>query len=82
MAIRNTLRVDIEKGRTVRPGDDVIVTFDGVDCVGEVVTVHNGWYQCRIILDPLADWEAEPPPSQMSPVSYVMVREGAVKPCE
>lgn len=59
----------------MKPGDDVVVMFDGEECKGEVISIHNGWVHCRILIDPLGDWFQG---HHLSPVSLVMVRESAV----
>ena len=70
--------MDIKKGCAVNPGDECIVTFDGEDCPGEIVGIHNGWIQARIVVDPVTDWGELS--SRLCPVSYVMVRESCVRP--
>ncbi len=61
----------------IRPGDDVIVQFDGEDCVGEVVEVRGGWFLCRVLIDPVTDFGAISP--RLDPVSLVMVRDKDVR---
>ena len=61
----------------IRPGDDVIVSFDGEDCVGEVVEVRGGWFLCRVLIDPVTDFGAISP--RLDPVSLVMVRDKDVR---
>ena len=41
-----------------KSGDDVIVTFDGNESPGEVITVSavTGYILCRILSDPEADY--------------------------
>jgi len=41
-----------------QPGDDVVVTFDGNESPGEVISVSavNGYIMCRILADPEADY--------------------------
>lgn len=70
MGLRTKKGVDGKMGSHVSPGDDVIVMWDGIECRGEVVSIHNGWIQAKIIIDPLA--HSDP---YFSPVSYVMVRD-------
>lgn len=63
-----------------KAGDDVLVTFDGEDCRGEVVEIHHGWILARVLIDPAADFgEAT---ARLAPVSLVMVRESEVRPLE
>lgn len=59
------------------PGEDVVVTFDGEECQGEVIENRNGWILARIIIDPTSDYGPQTP--RMSPVSQVMVREKDVR---
>lgn len=59
-------------------GQDVVVTFDGEDCPGEVLDVRNGWILAKVLIDPLADWGVQGP--RLAPVSQVMVRERDVRP--
>lgn len=59
------------------PGEDVVVSFDGEDCPGEVLTVSRTWVTCRVHIDPLVDWGGQGP--RMSPQSIVCVRETNVR---
>ena len=60
-----------------RPGQDVIVQFDGEECQGEVIESNRGWVLAQIIIDPSSDHGQISP--TLSPVSQVMVREGDVR---
>jgi hypothetical protein len=62
------------------PGQDVIVTFDGVECPGEVIEVKHGWILAKVLIDPNSDHGGISP--TLSPVSQVMVREGDVRTVE
>lgn len=37
-------------------GDDVIVEFDGVEHVGEVIGEERGWVRATILIDPELDY--------------------------
>jgi hypothetical protein len=60
-----------------RAGDDVVVSFDGEDCPGEVLNSSGGWVMCRVMLDPLVDWGRQGP--RLAPVSTVCVQENSVR---
>lgn len=62
------------------PGDDVLVTFDGEECPGEVIENRNGWILARVMIDPVADFGSLTP--RLSPVSQVMVRDKDVRPVD
>lgn len=79
MEIRDKDRMESEESNAMKlsVGMPCVVTFDGEDCNGEVVGIHNGWIQARIVIDPVTDWGELG--SRLSPVSYVMVRESCVR---
>lgn len=58
-------------------GDDVIVTFDGEDCPGEVLDVRNGWILAKILVDPDLDFGSIT--ARLDPQSLVMVRDRDVR---
>ena len=60
------------------PGQDVVVTFDGEDCPGEVIENRSGWVLAKVLIDPATDHGRMS--SSLSPVSEVMVRERDVRP--
>lgn len=60
-----------------RTGDDVIVTFDGIDHAGEVERAEHGWVHCRIVIDTTGDYGSITP--RLAPQSTVCVREGDVR---
>lgn len=61
-----------------RPGDDVIVEFDGLEHVGEVEkVVGHGWVRCKIRIDPTYDYGAIT--SRLAVESVVCVRESDVR---
>lgn len=62
------------------PGQDVVVMFDGVECVGEVVHHKNGWVHAQVLIDPLVDMGSVT--ARLCPVSEVMVRDSQVRPIE
>ena len=59
------------------PGDDVIVSYDGEDCPGEVINYTNGWVLARVLIDPVTDYGSVT--DRLSPISNVMVRESEVR---
>lgn len=61
-----------------KAGQDVVVMFDGEECVGEVIDHRNGWVLAQVLIDPLVDMGSVT--ARLSPVSEVMVRESAVRP--
>ena len=60
-----------------QPGDDVVVSFDGIDHVGEVEKVEHGWIHCRITIETAGDYGSITP--RLSPQSTVCVRNGDVR---
>ena len=58
-------------------GQDVIVVFDGEECLGEVINHANGWVTAKILIDTSVDFGQIG--RNMSPISYVAVRERDVK---
>jgi hypothetical protein len=62
------------------PGQDVVVTFDGEDCPGEVIENRSGWVLAKVLIDPMTDHGRMS--SALSPVSEVMVRERDVRPAQ
>lgn len=63
----------------MNPGDDVTVTFDGINHPGSIERIENGWYHCRIAIDPEADYGKQTP--RLAPQSTVCVRADNVQPC-
>jgi hypothetical protein len=63
-----------------KPGDDVVVAFDGIDSAGVVEKVTNGWVTARIVTDCLADYGSIT--ARMSPHSIVCVRDSDVRVAE
>ena len=63
-----------------RPGDDVIVTFDGIEHAGEVEKVEHGWIHCRIAIDIAGDYGSITP--RLAPQSTVCVRRDYVRPVQ
>lgn len=61
---------------TFKPGDDVIVEFDGWEHRGEIKTQHNGWVTARIQIDPDVDYPESP---RMGATSIVCVPERNVR---
>lgn len=62
-----------------QPGQDITVTFDGIDHNAEIEKVENGWYHCRITIDPAGDYGSITP--RLAPQSTVCVRANNIKPC-
>jgi hypothetical protein len=62
------------------PGQDVVVTFDGEDCPGEVIENRSGWVLAKVLIDPMTDHGRMS--ASLSPVSEVMVRERDVRPAQ
>lgn len=60
-----------------RPGDDVIVTFDGQESPGEVIRADHGWVMCNILVDPQDDYGNIT--ARMAPQSTVCVKEVDVR---
>ncbi|AEJ94153.1 hypothetical protein THIBAULT_55 [Mycobacterium phage Thibault] len=63
---------------TPKPGDDVIVEFEGLEHRGHVEKVERGWVFCTIKVDPEADYGAIT--SRMSPYQTVAVKSAKVRP--
>lgn len=61
-----------------RPGDDVLVKFDGIIHSGEIVSHDRGWVTAILATDPDADYGGIT--TWLSPRSLVCVREAFVKP--
>ena len=57
-------------------GQDVIVTFDGVEHQGHIEKIVTGWIQCRIAIGD-DDYGSITP--RLSPQSTVCVRESDVR---
>lgn len=64
---------------TYRPGDDVIVTFDGQDHPGVVLSHLRGWVMADIDSDPEGDYGSLT--SRMAFRPTVCVKETDVRPC-
>lgn len=62
------------------PGQDVVVTFDGVEYPGEVLNHTRGWVMAEVLIDPLSDHGDVTPMLGMR--STVNVRETDVRPAE
>lgn len=63
---------------TYKPGDDVVVEFDGIKHRGEVLTHSGPWVRCTIAIDPTADYGKITP--SLAPRSTVCVRDKWVTP--
>jgi hypothetical protein len=62
-------------------GQDVVVTFDGLEHPGIIEQpMGKGWVRCRIRIDPDADYGAITP--RLGVESVVCVRETDIKPAE
>jgi hypothetical protein len=62
----------------IRPGDDVLVDFEGNEWPGEVLRVENsGYVICNIHTDPL--WDFGSSSARVMPEQTVAVRSGRVR---
>lgn len=59
------------------PGQDVIVTFDGEEYPGEVISQHHGRVMAKVLIDPVVDHGAVT--SMLGVQSIVNVRETDVR---
>lgn len=65
---------------TFRPGDEVVVEFDGIEHAGVIEKkVGKGFWHCRIEVDVVTDYTTEPPPQALSPQITVAVRENHIR---
>lgn len=62
-----------------QPGQDITVTFDGIDHPAEIEKIEHGWYHCRITIDPTGDYGSITP--RLAPQSTVCVRANHIKKC-
>ena len=60
-----------------QPGQDVVVSFDGVEYPGEVLDHTRGWVMARLPIDPVTDHGDVTPMLGMQ--SIVNVRETDVR---
>ncbi|PVB19771.1 hypothetical protein D2E83_11430 [Mycobacteroides abscessus] len=60
-----------------KKGDDVIVEFEGVEHVGEVIAEERGWVRATILIDPELDYGSGT--ERLAPTQTVMVRTGFVE---
>lgn len=66
-----------------KPGQDVLVDFDGEGCRGEVLDSRNGWVLARVMIDHTTDhYGVSPEDLALSPDPIVMVRDGDVRPVD
>lgn len=63
-----------------KPGQDVLVTFDGEEYPGEVLDVHKGRVMARVLIDPVNDHGDCTP--MLGLRSIVNVWESDVRPVE
>lgn len=63
-----------------RPGQDVMVVFDGEEYPGEVIEHTHGWVMARVQIDPIADHGDVS--AMLGLPSVVNVRQGDVRPIE
>ena len=61
----------------LKPGDDVIVDFDGTESPGEVINTASGYVLCRIAIDPEGDYGKIS--ASLAPYSHVCVKETDVR---
>lgn len=65
----------------MNPGDDVTVTFDGLEHFGIVEQIMGkGWVRCKIRIDPDADYGSITP--RLGIESVVCVRDSDIKPIQ
>ena len=62
----------------MNPGQDVTVTYQGLDHPGEIIQHHHGWILARIAIDPEADYGSIT--ARLTPHTLVMVRQEHVNP--
>lgn len=62
------------------PGQDVVVTLDGVEHFGEVIEVNRGWVLTRVTVDVANDYGSLS--DRLDPQSLFMVRETNVRPMD
>ena len=60
-----------------KTGDDVMVEFDGIEHLGEVLFQSRGWVTCTVTIDSSADYGRITP--QLVPHSTVCVPEKRVR---
>lgn len=65
---------------TFQQGDDVLVTFNGHESPGEYVASRNGFHECRIAIDPIADYGRVTP--ALGLYSVVFVRAEDIRACD
>lgn len=63
----------------MKPGDSVVVDFDGVDHPGKLLKKESsGYLLCEILTDPVMDYGSGS--AKVMPVQTVAVRSGHVRP--
>lgn len=60
-----------------KPGQDIIVTFDGIEHQGHIERIDHGWIHCRIAIQEIADYGSITP--RLAPHSTVCVRAAQVR---
>ena len=58
-----------------QPGDDVLVTFDGHESRGEYIAQRQGFHECRIAIDPIADYGRKTPALGLYSIVYVRAED-------
>jgi hypothetical protein len=66
-----------------RPGDDIIVNFDGVESRGAIISIgqHTGYIMCEMLPDMAGDYDASIGP-RLTPVTTVCVLPTQIKPAK
>lgn len=63
----------------MKPGDDVLVEFEGAEFPGEVLKIEkSGYVLCRVLFDP--EWDFGRASARVMPEQVVAVRQGRIKP--
>ncbi|QBP31581.1 hypothetical protein SEA_CORNUCOPIA_103 [Mycobacterium phage Cornucopia] len=69
----------IERGKPLKPGDDVWVDFDGLEHEGVVEKIQAcGWVRCAIAIDPEYDYGSVTP--RLTPHITVAVKTTRIRP--
>lgn len=62
----------------MKPGDDVVVDFEGIDHLGHIDRIEKGWVRAVILVDPELDYGSGT--ERLSPCQTVMVPACRVRP--
>ncbi|WPH57633.1 hypothetical protein [Mycobacterium phage WXIN] len=64
----------------MKPGDDAIIDFEGIDHLGHIDSIEKGWARCTMSIDPYLDYGSGT--ERLAPHQTVMVPLGRVRPRE